>query len=355
MPLENLVIDDSLLEIAPAHVSDAQVSDILERHYGLSGRFEKLGGERDLNFRVMLDDGSSRLFKLSHPLENPDVVDFHNQAMRRIELRDPDLPVQRVHPSFTGEYATVVEVGGQRMLSRLLSFVEGMPLHKVDSTTQAFRKVVGQSLARLDLALEGFSHPAAGHRLLWDMQHAEHLRPLLVHIEQREGRQVVEQSLDQFETLALPGLSRLRKQVIHNDMNPHNIIVDAENPDILRNILDFGDMVYAPLVNDVAVAASYHLGQQGDVLEPALDVIGSYHQHNPLTDEELALLPELLATRLAVALCINSWRAQLHPDNREYIHRNSRRAWANIKALSTFSRSEMEDRISLACVRAVKA
>lgn len=355
MPLENLSIDDRLLEIAPAQVSDAQASEILERHYGLSGRLEKLGGERDLNFRILLGDGSSRLLKLSHPLENPDVVDFHNQAMRRIELRDPDLPVQRVHRSLTGDYTTAVEVDGQCMLSRLLSFVDGIPLHKVESTTKAFRKVIGHSLARLDQALEGFNHPAAGHTLLWDMQHAEHLRPLLVHIEQREGRNIVERSLDEFEARVLPGLCRLRKQVIHNDMNPHNIIVDAENPDSLRNILDFGDMVYAPLINEVAVAASYHLGQKGDALDPALDVISSYHQQNPLTDEELTLLPELLSMRLALALCINSWRARLHPDNRDYIHRNSQRAWANLNAMSTLSRSEIEDRISLACVRTIKA
>jgi Ser/Thr protein kinase RdoA (MazF antagonist) len=355
MPLENLAIDDSLLEIAPAQVSDAQACAVIQQHFGLSGRLEKLGGERDLNFRVILPDSSSRLFKLSHPLENPEVVDFHNQAMLRIEQRDPELPVQRVHQSLTGEYTTLVEVDGQRMLARLLSFVDGMPLHRVKHTTQEFRRVIGQSLARLDVALEGFNHPASGHTLLWDMQHAEHLRPLLVHVEDSDGRSLVEQNLDQFETRVLAKMPRLRKQVIHNDMNPHNIIVDAGNPDVLRNILDFGDMVYAPLVNEVAVAASYHLGQVGDVLEPALDVIGSYHLHSPLTDEEVELLPELLATRLALALCINSWRAELHPENREYIHRNSQRAWANLRAMSSLSRSEIEDRIYSACIREVKA
>lgn len=351
MPLENSVVDDSLLEIAPAQVGDAQACAVLERHFGLSGRLERLGGERDLNFRVMLSDGSSRLFKLSHPLERPDVVDFHNQAMLRLERLDPELPVQRVLQSLSGEYVTWVEVDGQRMLARLLSFVDGMPLHRVKSTSQGFRKVLGQSLARLDVALQGFHHSAAGHPLLWDMQHAEHLRPLLAHIEEGEGRSIVEQSLDRFESSVMPKLHQLRKQVIHNDMNPHNIIVDAERPDVLRNILDFGDMVHAPLINEVAVAASYHLGQAGDVLAPALDVIGAYHQHNPLTREEVGLLPELLTLRLAVALCINSWRAELHPENRGYIHRNSPRAWANLRAISSLSRSEIEDRISLACTR----
>lgn len=355
MPLENLAVDDSLLEAAPARVTDAQACAVLRQQFGLTGTLEKLGGERDLNFRVMLEDGSSRLFKLSHPLENPDVVDFHNQAMRRIELRDPGLAVQRVHPSLEGQYATFVEIDGQRMLARLLSFEDGMPLHCVSHPTPTFRRVIGQSIARLDVALQGFAHPAAGHALLWDMQHAAHLRPLLVHIEPGPGRSLVQLSLEQYASVVVPSIPGLRKQVIHNDTNPHNIIVDAHNPDVLRSILDFGDMVHAPLVNEVAVAASYHLGQVGDVLEPALDVIVGYHQCNPLNQQELALLPELLATRLALALCINSWRAELHPDNRQYILRNTQRAWANLKALSALSRAETEDRIASACLRANRA
>ena len=355
MPHERSAIDDSLLKVAPAQVSDLQAEAVLRQFFGLSGKLERMGGERDLNFRVILPDGSSRLLKLSHPLENPQVVDFHNQAMRRIEVRDPGLPVQRVHPALGGAYTTWVEIDGQRMLARLLSFVDGLPLYRVKYTSQPLRREIGRALARLDVALEGFAHPAAGHTLLWDMQHAERLRPLLVHIAEEDGRNLVEQGLERFESQVLPRMPLLRKQVIHNDMNPHNIIVDADNPDVLRNILDFGDMVQAPLVNEVAVAASYHLGQEGDVLEPALDVIGAYHQLNPLTHDEIDLLPELLTTRLALALCINSWRAVLHPDNRQYIHRNSQRAWANLRAMASLSRSDIQERIAEACTRELNA
>ena len=33
--------------------------------------------------------------------------------------------------------------------------------------------------ARLTKGLQGFSHPAAGHRLQWDIRHAADLRPML--------------------------------------------------------------------------------------------------------------------------------------------------------------------------------
>ena len=77
MPLENFAIDDSLLEVAPAHVSDAQAGEVLHRHFGLSGTLEKLSGARDLHLRVPPPDGAYRLLKLWHPLEHSAVVDFH--------------------------------------------------------------------------------------------------------------------------------------------------------------------------------------------------------------------------------------------------------------------------------------
>lgn len=355
MPLENVFAEACLLEAAPARVSEAQVHEALRQHYAISGKLERLGGERDLNFRVILADGSSRLFKLSHPLENPDVVDFHNQAMRQIERHDPALPVQRVYPSLSGGFVESVEIEGQRMLVRLLSFVDGLPLHRVACTCEAFRQNLGQALARFDLALSGFSHPAAGHVLLWDMQHAQRLRPLLDYIEPGLRRDRVEHSLDRFEEQVLASAPTLRQQVIHNDMNPHNIIVDPQHPDVLRNILDFGDMVWAPLVNEVAVAASYQLGVSGDVLAPALDMIRAYHRVNPLLGEELELLPVLISTRLALSLCINFWRADLHPDNRAYILRNAHRAQESLAGLSSVSPAHIHDRILAACTQEVGA
>ncbi|MEX3776405.1 phosphotransferase [Pseudomonas sp. MYb118] len=355
MPLENESAQPCLLEAAPARVTEAQVLEVLAQHYAINGKLERLGGERDLNFRVILDDGSSRLLKLSHPLENPQVVDFHNQAMRQIERNDPTLPVQRVYSSQAGNFVEKVEIAGQHMLVRLLSFVDGLPLHRVAHTSTVFRQNLGQALARFDLALAGFSHPAAGHVLLWDMQHAQQLRPRLKHIEPGARRDRIEQSLDRFESQVLGQCAALRHQVIHNDMNPHNIVVDPDEPDVLRNILDFGDMVHAPLINDVAVAASYQLGVSGDVLAPALDMIRAYHQVNPLTAEELQLLPVLIQTRLALSLCINYWRADLHPDNREYILRNSYRAQDALAGLSAMAPAEIHDRILAACTQEVGA
>lgn len=347
--LNTAPVHDHLLEVAPAQVSLEQAAAIAAEHFGLHGAAQRLAGERDLNFQISAADGVTRLLKLSHPLEDPQVVDFQNGVLLHVQRTDPELPVQRVYPALDGSYQFTVEVDGQRMLARLMSFVEGLPLHQVAERSLALRQNLGDALARLDRAMKDFSHPASGHELLWDMKHASRLRRLLPHIDHGEKRALVEQFLDNFEEQALPHLTKLRTQVIHNDLNPHNVIVDAHHPERILNILDFGDMVHAPLVNDLAVAAAYQLGGIDDPLAPASELITAYHRRNPLLPDEQAILVDLIATRLVMTLCITAWRASLHPENRDYILRNSQHAWQSLQGLANLSRPQAQAQIIKAC------
>ncbi|KAF1052913.1 MAG: Homoserine kinase [Stenotrophomonas maltophilia] len=354
MSLNTVYTPDHLLEAAQAEVSDAQAAQVAVEHFDLHGPLQRLAGERDLNFHID-DPRGGRLLKLSHPLEDPQVVDFQNQALLRIERADPTLPVQRLFPNLSGSHEVRIEIDGQSMQARLFSFVDGLPLHRVEQRSRSLRENLGDALARLGLALQGFEHPASGHELLWDLKHAQRLRGLLVHIEDRAQRSLVERFLDNFETHALPRLGALRAQVIHNDLNPHNVIVQHTHPECLANILDFGDMVHAPLVNDVAVAAAYQLTEPQDALRGAEEFVAAYHRRNPLRDEELEILPDLIATRLLMTLSITAWRASLHPENRPYILRNTHHAWQSLQGLARLSRAEAQERIANACLKEAHA
>ncbi|TWE05436.1 Ser/Thr protein kinase RdoA (MazF antagonist) [Pseudomonas sp. AG1028] len=349
MSLNTQVVHDPLLQAQPAQVSAVRAGIIASESFGVLGSVRPLAGERDLNFQLACADGTSYLLKISHPLENPQVVDFQNQALLQIQRADPELPVQRVYAARDGRYQAAVDIDGQTMLARLLSFVEGLPLHQVSVRSAGLRQNLGDAMARLDRALADFRHPAAGHELLWDMQQAARLRPLLAHIDDQPLRALVGEALDAFEAQALPRYPTLRRQVIHNDLNPHNVIVDPERPECVLNILDFGDMVEAPLINEVGVAAAYQLGHGGDVLAPALDFVAAYHRRNPLHDEELDILGELIATRLVMTIAITAWRASLHPENRDYILRNVPQASASLRGLAAIEPARVRQRIHQAC------
>jgi hydroxylysine kinase len=169
------------------------------------------------------------------------------------------------------------------------------------------------------------------------------VRGLLDHIPDPQQRGLARRFLDSFERHAQPVLNQLRAQVIHNDLNPHNVLVCAQNPDRIAGIIDFGDMVQAPLVNDLAVAAAYHPTQAGHALAAMADLVAGYDAEQPLEDEELALLYDLIAARMVVSVAISGWRAARHPENRDYILRNNRLAWIGLQSLASISRAQAQD------------
>src|SRR5205814_7190735 len=73
--------------------------------------------------------------------------------------------------------------------------------------------------ARLNVALRGFFHPAAGRELLWDVARAASLRQHLDAIADREKRRLVESVLDRYEDRVAPRWPPLRAQAVHGDLN----------------------------------------------------------------------------------------------------------------------------------------
>ena len=191
----------------------------------------------------------------------------------------------------------------------------GIPMHAVEAST-ALRRDLGQCAARLARGLRDFSHPAANHKLLWDLQHAAEVRPLIDAVAP-DRRGLVEQFLDGFETRVLPALPDLPRQPVHNDLNPHNIVVDAANNDRISGIIDFGDLTSTARVNDLAITAAYQVADSDDPLAPARELIAAYHAVTPLNAGEFDVLFDLIATRMVMTIVISSWRAARYPENRD--------------------------------------
>ncbi|MEJ1978063.1 MAG: phosphotransferase [Acetobacteraceae bacterium] len=259
------------------------------------------------------------------------MTDFQSRALLHIAAADPGLPMPRLLRPISGDAPdanwTVPGMPPRRV--RLLTYLAGRPLHLL-TPTPSLRRDLGACLARLSLALRDFSHPSQSHRLLWDLQHAAEVRGLLAALP--PGRRALpERYLDRFATYALPVLPGLRAQVIHNDFNPHNILADPVTDTKIAGIIDFGDMVHAPLVQDLATAAAYQITPDGPVLQGPAEMIAAFHAICPLLPAEIMVLPDLIAARLALTITISSWRASRHPDNADYIMRNQKAAWTGLE------------------------
>jgi Ser/Thr protein kinase RdoA (MazF antagonist) len=205
-----------------------------------------------------------------------------------------------------------------------------MPLHR-SGVDPAVATDMGRGLARLDLALAAFEHPAAGHDLLWDMNQLLRQSDLVRHIDDVAERRLVERMLGRLSVRVAPALRTLPQQAIHNDMNLYNVFGAAGR---VSGIVDFGDMVRAARAVDPAVACAYLMLDAEDPFPLARSMLRAYDAVYPLSSAERAALPDLVAGRHLLTLLITGWRAALHPENADYIRRNAPLARASLARLA---------------------
>lgn len=338
----------SIMNTSAPPIDEAEAEALVGRVFGVDAQARMLTSERDRNFQMVADDGRAFVLKVTNAAEDPGVSHFQTAALRHIEAVRPELPVPKICPSREGEYEVVARIAaGSDHLVRLLTYLPGEPLYRTESSPAQVGNL-GRCLAELGLALRGFRHPAAAHDILWDLKGAARLRPTLAHIADEHRRSLADAALSRFETAILPRLPGFRSQVVHNDFNPHNVLVDARHPATVTGVLDFGDMVETPLVVDVAVAASYQV-EGTDPLGRAAAFVGAYHAVSPLRREEIDVLFDLIALRQAMTVTITEWRATLYPDNRAYILRNQPRAAAALETLDRIGREAGTARLRQAC------
>lgn len=340
----------AVLTAPPAPVATDWAADLLQRLYGMQGQLKPLTGERDANFLLEPAGGGARcMLKLSHPDEDPLVADFQTQALLHVARTDPGLPVQRLLPDRHGAPSVQIEdAEGRTRVARAFSYLEGLPMPQAPRSA-AQRSSVARMLARLDRALAGLDHPAAARELPWDIQRADRVRPLLAHVADPARRALAEAALDGFEGRTKPRLASLRRQPIHNDFNLYNLLVDPAEPTRVAGILDFGDMVHGPLVDDLAVAASYHIDEQGDALATIAQFAADYHAVSPLTDAETLALLDLVRARLSMVVAISGWRAARQPENAPYLMRNNSVSWARLQACADLTPEQVQEAIHAAC------
>jgi hydroxylysine kinase len=333
---------------AASTIPETLAQELAATHYGLPVSAHRLDSERDQNFRLRAQDGREYVLKIANPAEDRAVTNLQTQALIHLAAADPDLPIPRVFPARDGahELEVVFEDGSTRVV-RLLSFMVGIPMHAIEGSAR-LRRDLGQCAARLARSLRGFRHAGADHKLLWDLQHAAELRPLIDAVA-LDRRDLVERFLDRFETRVLPVLASLPRQPVHNDLNPHNIVVDPANNERISGIIDFGDLAATARVNDLAITAAYQVADSNDPLAPACEVIAAYHAVTPLNVDEFDVLFDLMTTRMVMTVVISSWRAARYPENSGYILRNHQPAWARLSRMAELSRAEAMGQIRRAC------
>jgi hydroxylysine kinase len=343
--LESHANEAAALGTPAPNLAPAEVQALVARLYGMDVGVKALAGERDQNCALESADGTRYVFKISNSSEPVSLVDFQIAAIEHIAHTSPSQPVPRVVRMRDGRARDFVALAdGSRATVRMLTYLDGIQIRETPRTA-AQRVAMGKGLAELNLALQGFTHPAAAHELLWNVSAAHRLTVQLGSLAEGPRRTLARSFMARFNTHVLPRLASLRAQVSHNDYHLYNVLVAPDDPARITGIIDFGDMLHAPLVGEVATAAAFHMTGNADPFEGPAQFVGAYQAVLPLTAPEQEIVADLMATRHLVTALISEWRALRYPENRAYIMRHNPAAWEALAQMADLSRHEARDRL----------
>jgi Ser/Thr protein kinase RdoA (MazF antagonist) len=345
------------LESIPS-VTPAAALELAKTEYGLTGTISALPSERDQNFLI---SGAKRLrawggaaessrphggkfvLKIANSHDPPELLDFQNQAMRRVRMQVADLRVPQVQPTLEGLEITRIHDArtGSDHHVRVLDWIDGDVLAKSASRGPALFESIGSGMARVDAALRGFSHPAMHRILQWDLRRAGMARENAQLLPADKQTQV-ERLFSLWERIAW---TDLRHGVIHGDANDYNIIAGDGR---MLGLLDFGDMVYTATVCDLAIALAYVMLDEREPLRAAAQVIRAYQRSHPLTAAEQQALYPLILSRLAMSVCYAAHNKARNPGD-PYQVVTEAAAWHLLDRLAPIATEEALVLIRAAC------
>lgn len=307
-------------------LSEPEASRLANSLFGISGKASCLAGEIDINYKITVSENEAYILKVARPGVEETYLDFQLKIMSYAAVQDSNLCIPRAIRGKNGSYMQQYTDGHGRMrIIRLLSWIPGRPWYLVNPQTDTLRYSLGLYCGKLTRALQGFTHPMAKREFPWDVDQGLWTRNYL-HLFEGADRDLLTYYLSLFES-GLTAYSILRKSVVHNDANDHNILVteDLLHPEV-RAIIDFGDAIYTQVINDLAVACAYAAMEHPDPFLAALPVVKGYHGAFPLEENELEHLYATIAMRLVISVTKSAINKEQEPGNK-YLLVSEKPAW----------------------------
>ena len=306
---------------------DLALLSLIEKEFGFKKpSLKKINGYHNANYLLTTKNNSKYILK-SYPyssellatLEAENEILFHLADETHCTFPKPIVFSNR-------EYLKVVTVNETSVIYRLLSFIEGEFLAETKPNIEVYQSL-GTVLAKTNQKLNSLaSYVLQARKWEWDLQYFSLNKKYLSAITNSNNRSLVLYFFRQFEEHVAPIIPQLRKQILHNDANEWNVLVTNTK---VSGLIDFGDLAYTPLINEVAIAMTYAGYDKENPLDYALPLLKSYHQVTPLKKLEVSILYYLIAARLCTSVCNSAHAKKIDPKN-SYAGISEENAWKTL-------------------------
>ena len=336
----------------PPSFDPAEVAAKVADDYGLIGEWAPLTGERDQNIRLRAQDGRKFVVKISGPDEDPDVADLQVQALLFLEKGSPQIPVPRIIRTKTGScLSAIINQRGVKHALRIVTYLDGIPYGDGAFPDAENLQKIGAFQGEMINALAGFEHKASRHFMPWNLSNGIAV-----------SRDLWAEAADDVKTLAAPLLHRLRhevlpklnagrSQIIHNDGHPYNLLrADAVSMDVV-GLIDFGDMVYAPIINELAVSATTFYRWSNEDLNTVENLLIGFHSKHPLSDTEVSLLWDAMTLRAIITILLSDIKLSMDmgADHDPDVIEERMEGYTTLKIICDLDHKSVVKRLRAAC------
>lgn len=300
------------------------IEKLLEVEFSLNQpKVKKINGYDNINYIVKTNTNISIFKTYAYDKELLAILEAENEILLHLSPANDNTFPQPI--AFADDkYIKVIEIGGNLSICRMLSFLEGKFLGDVESTKE-LSYGVGAFMARMNTQLQEIESYVLKSRVWeWDLQYFLLNKKYLQYISDPHNSNIVRYFFMQYEENVVPLLPELRKQIIHNDANEWNILTDNNK---VSGIIDFGDIAYSQLINELAIAITYGCYDKEHPLDWSLDIIKGYHDVLPLEEKEIGVLYYLVAARLCTSVCNSAYAKKMDPEN-TYATVSEKYAWS---------------------------
>ena len=325
--------------------SEATIQDLVKEHYGLNVTVKALNGYDELNFLLSNEKNEKYILKVSNESHPFPFLEAQVNIIKHLTKSNISDCFQHFRINKEGEELTKIVSDSQTYYIRILNFLEGTFWVDEKVKTTELHHNLGAFLGNMDHALKDFSHSAMHRNYTWDISRASEANDNLKHILNHEKRRIAGYFLLQFDTEVLPQIHRLRHAYIHNDANDYNVLVQGNH---VSGLIDFGDMVYTALINNLAIACTYAMLDEKDPLAVATSIVEGYHKAYALTEQELDVLYYLIAGRLCISVTQSAYNASLDSNN-EHHFITEKPAWDLLYKLIEINPITAQDAFRRAC------
>lgn len=322
-----------------------QIIQLVQDHYQLTVTAKSLTGEYEYNYLVQTPQGEKFIFKIASDEHSYDFFDAQVKIVQHLSQSPVANKFYAFLPNTLGKELTTIQWQGNTYYLRLLSFLAGDFWVNLNQRSDELHINFGEFLGTMDKSLQHFSHSAMHRYYLWDISNAMDANKKLHCIKNHERRRIAGYFLLQFQQEVLPFLSGLRHAYVHHDANDTNVLVTGNQ---VTGLIDFSDMVYTALINNLAVACTYAMMNTENPLHAAALIVKGYHMAYPLTEKEVELLYYLIAARLCISVTQSAYNASIATNN-EHHFISEKPAWELLFALIEINPVKAHNTFRLAC------